>query len=182
MGRGVSDEAVKRATGKVWSEWFSILDKMGARKMEHKEIAEKLFEAYKPGLSGWWSQMVTVGYEQARGKRAKGQRASGKYSLSKSATVAAPAKEAFKAWEDDASRARLLKGVKLAPRSADPPKAIRFNVPDDGSWIEVRFTPKGPSKCAVVVQHEDVPDAATSEKRKALWAETLERMKRLLEG
>jgi hypothetical protein len=37
--------------------------------MPHKQIAEYLYE--KHGLSGWWSQVVTVVYEQERGLREK---------------------------------------------------------------------------------------------------------------
>src|SRR5215469_1117257 len=64
-----SDEAVKAKTGKVWAEWFKILDKAGAKKMPHKEIALYLYEKQK--LPAWWCQMVAVGYEQERGLRQK---------------------------------------------------------------------------------------------------------------
>ena len=37
-GPRMSDEAVKAKTGKVWKEWFTILDKAGAKKMTHQEI------------------------------------------------------------------------------------------------------------------------------------------------
>ena len=40
--------------------------------MPHKQIAEYLYE--KHGLSGWWSQVVTVVYEQERGLREKHQK------------------------------------------------------------------------------------------------------------
>lgn len=65
----VSNEAVKKATGRTWSEWFRILDNAGAKKLPHPEIAEWL-EAKKK-VSSWWSQMVTVEYEYARGLRSK---------------------------------------------------------------------------------------------------------------
>jgi hypothetical protein len=65
----VGAEAVKAKTGKVWADWFKLLDKAGARKLAHPEIATLLHE--KHGLSGWWAQMVTVGYEQAVLGRAK---------------------------------------------------------------------------------------------------------------
>jgi hypothetical protein len=35
----ISDESVLKATGRSWNEWYSILNKAGAKKMEHKEIA-----------------------------------------------------------------------------------------------------------------------------------------------
>jgi hypothetical protein len=33
----VSDEAVKKATGKAWRRWFSLLDRVGASAMSHRE-------------------------------------------------------------------------------------------------------------------------------------------------
>jgi hypothetical protein len=65
------DEAVLRKTGRKWQQWFTVLDSVGAAKMPHKQIAEYLYE--KHGLSGWWSQVVTVVYEQERGLREKHQ-------------------------------------------------------------------------------------------------------------
>jgi hypothetical protein len=64
---GISDAAVQAKTGKTWPEWLALLDRAGARKMNHQEIASYLHDEL--GCSGWWSQMVTVGYEQARGMR-----------------------------------------------------------------------------------------------------------------
>jgi len=46
-----SDEAVKAKTGKVWAEWFRILDKAGAKKWPHKEIAAYLHD--KQNVSAW---------------------------------------------------------------------------------------------------------------------------------
>ena len=47
-----SDEAVKAKSGKTWAEWFKILDKAGAKKWQHKEIARFLYE--KKRVSPWW--------------------------------------------------------------------------------------------------------------------------------
>jgi hypothetical protein len=35
----IGDEAVRAKTGKTWSQWFDILDKAGAKRISHKEIA-----------------------------------------------------------------------------------------------------------------------------------------------
>ncbi|HET9469636.1 MAG TPA: hypothetical protein VFO24_00940, partial [Usitatibacter sp.] len=69
---GVGTDAVLRATGRPWSEWLAVLDRAGARTLSHKDIA--LLLSRKFGVPDWWGQMVTVGYEQARGLRAAGQR------------------------------------------------------------------------------------------------------------
>jgi hypothetical protein len=72
---GISSAAVHKATGRTWEEWLPLLDKTGAKKLPHREIAEVV--AGKFAVRPWWSQMVTVGYEQARGLREKHQTAKG---------------------------------------------------------------------------------------------------------
>src|SRR5437660_241351 len=63
----MSDEAVQSKTGKNWSRWFKHLDAAGAKKMTHQEIAAHLTE--KHDVRPWWTQMIAVTYEQARGLR-----------------------------------------------------------------------------------------------------------------
>src|ERR1700683_1285802 len=63
----LTDDAVKAKTGKTWAEWCKILDKAGARMMDHPEIA--LLLQKQMGLRLWGSQMVAVGYENERGIR-----------------------------------------------------------------------------------------------------------------
>ncbi len=82
----ISDDAVKRATGKNWEQWFTLLDKAGAKKMKHIDIARMVQTKYLGNKNksidvakseGWWSQMITVQYEYSRklrplpGKRKK---------------------------------------------------------------------------------------------------------------
>jgi hypothetical protein len=63
---GMSDVAVKKATGRDWAAWVKVLDAAGATSKPHREIV-KIVNA-----GSWWSQMVTVGYERIRGLRDKG--------------------------------------------------------------------------------------------------------------
>ena len=42
MANKISDDTVLKSTSKSWKEWFTILNKAGAKKMEHKEIANWL--------------------------------------------------------------------------------------------------------------------------------------------
>ena len=71
----MSDEAVQAKTGKTWKQWFSLLDKAGAKKMSHQEIVKYLNT--NEGVGPWWQQMVTVSYEQARGLRELHQKPAG---------------------------------------------------------------------------------------------------------
>ena len=47
----VSDDAVRKATGRGWDEWFTILDAAGAVAWKHPDIAR--WVAAKYGISGW---------------------------------------------------------------------------------------------------------------------------------
>jgi hypothetical protein len=68
---------VKKATGKGWDKWFTILNQEKADKLEHKEIVKLLLGKYK--VDGWWAQSITVEYERHFGKRKVGQVKDGTY-------------------------------------------------------------------------------------------------------
>jgi hypothetical protein len=169
---GISSEAVAKATGKTWPEWIAFLDSLGAIKMSHKEIAALLYD--KHHVPGWWCQMVTVGYEQAKGRRVVGQTCAGDYSANASKTLPLSAAAAH-AWLTDAKkRARWLdKSITL--RTATAPKSARLQFPD-GSIAGLWITPKGDEKCSLGVSHDKLPDAKTAAKHKAFWASALEQL------
>jgi hypothetical protein len=60
-----------------------------------------------PRVSSWWRQSITVGYEQARGKRAVGETADASFQVGVQRSVAATATEA---WELITSRPDLWLG------------------------------------------------------------------------
>ena len=120
----LSDAAVQAKTGKNWQEWFAVLDAAGARAMDHQSIAAHLYQQLRPP-PGWWAQMVTVGYEQARGRRQKHQKPSG-YEISRSKTFDVPLAKLFAAWQDKRRRDRWLKQAKLVIRKATPNKSLRI--------------------------------------------------------
>jgi len=92
----MDDASVIKATGKAWTDWFAILDGRGARALPHKEIARLLREDH--GVSGWWSQSVTVEYEKHVGRREPGQQLSGAYATTVSRTVPGTMDEALDRW------------------------------------------------------------------------------------
>ena len=175
---GISDEAVARATGKTWGEWLQVLDAAGAKKMSHKEIAKLLHDKLK--CPPWWSQMVTVGYEQARGRREKHQKPNG-YSVSGSKTIAVPVDQLFAAWSDAKSRRRWLGAEKLAVRKSTANKSIRATWGDGTTSVEFNFYVKGDHKSQVTVQHDKLADADLAEKMKTFWRDVLVNVKVQLE-
>jgi hypothetical protein len=174
---GVSDDAVQRATGKGWDEWFALLDAWGGTEHTHTEIARHLVEVH--GVDGWWAQSVTVGYERARGMRAKYQHADG-FSASASKTVPVPVERLFAAFVDDAARDSWLEPGTLRPRTAQPPRSARFDVPANDTRLEVYFTAKGDAKASVQIQHSKLPLEEDVELWRAFWKERLKRLAAML--
>jgi hypothetical protein len=172
---GIGSGAVEKATGKSWAEWFKLLDKDKAAAMPHKEIA--LHVRAKYGVGDWWCQMVTVGYEQARGLRVKHQTASG-YVANLSKTLPVSMAAAFKAVNDARQRAKWLDEA-VTITKATPNKSVRMVWPD-GSRVAVGIWDKtgkdGTPKAQVVFQHEKLKSVGEVKKSKDFWAKAAERL------
>ncbi|HXO88218.1 MAG TPA: hypothetical protein VN885_06160 [Candidatus Acidoferrales bacterium] len=173
-----SDEAVKAATGKVWAEWFKILDKAGAKKMVHKDIAAYFKENQSVGP--WWGQMVAVAYEHERGLRGKFQKCDGEFSASGSRTIAAPIARAFAAWTDDKMRKKWLPNGQLEITTATPGKWVRGRWGD--SRLSVGFYAKGEAKTQVAIDHGKLSSSKESAKMKSYWFQALNRLESLLDA
>jgi hypothetical protein len=173
----ISDEAVSKATGKNWQDWFEILDAAGARSMDHKGIVAFLNQQHE--ISPWWQQSVTVVYEQNRGMRDKHETAQG-YQMSRSKTIDVPVDRLYQAWESEMERERWLPDQNLTIRKATPAKSIRITW-EDGSNLEVYFYPKGEAKSQVTVQHSKLATQGDVDRLKGFWGEALDRLKNHLD-
>ncbi len=176
---GISDEAVRDKPGKSGKEWFAVLDKAGARKMTHKDIAEHLYNNHK--INGWWSQMVTVGYEQARGMRKKHQKPEG-YEISVSRILEVPLSKVYNAWQDEKVRGKWLREDGLTIRKATVNKSMRITWTDKKTSLDLNFYPKGQSKSQVVVQHTKLPNSKRAAAMKNYWGKNLDRLKEFLKA
>lgn len=169
----ISDAAVQAKTGRVWAEWFTLLDADGAAGLTHRQIAVKLRAQY--GLSGWWSQMVTVAYEQARGRREPHQTSRG-YQVGVSKTVPLNVDALFTAWEDDASRRQWLGDEPITIRRATLAKSMRITWSDGQTNVDVSFWDKGPAKSTVQVQHSKLANRNDVETKRSFWRGALTRL------
>jgi uncharacterized protein YndB with AHSA1/START domain len=177
---GIGSEAVKKATGCDWDTWFKALDYSGCRDMSHKEIAAFIHKRW-PKVGGWWSQMVTVGYEQARGLRQKNQ-SMGSWRVSSSKTVAVPVKSLFQAWLDPKTRRGWLKDHGITIRKSTAPKSMRITWVDGKTTLEANFTPKGARKSAVALEHGKLAGKKQVEKMRSYWTKALDKLKAELEA
>jgi len=176
---GMSDEKLKAKTGCTWERWVYALDRKGAEKMSHTDIARLVNEKYK--VDGWWSQTVTVGYERIKGLRARGQRRDGSYEANKSRTFNVPVTTLFDAWVDEGVRRRWLNGDSVKVRTATSPKSMRLGW-RDGGIIAVGFAAKGKSKSSVALAHTKLPDKATADHFKQYWSDRLDALGEVLTG
>jgi len=170
------DDAVRAATGKTWSEWLSTLDAAGAaaRSMSHQQIWDIAMRSL-PGSAGWWGQMVSVGYERARGLREKHQTSTGDFQASISKTLPVPLFAAFAAWADQNLRKGWLDAPGLDFTKLNVGRNIRARWPD-GSALDIQFNATGPDKCQIVVDTTKLADAEAVQKAKAFWQDQLERL------
>ncbi|MBI3822284.1 MAG: SRPBCC domain-containing protein [Planctomycetes bacterium] len=175
----ISSAAVQKATGKAWNEWHEVLDAAGGKKMTHKEIVAVLAKQHDVGP--WWQQMVTVGYEQARGLRVKHQRPDG-FSINRSKTIAAAIEAAFSAWHDKRTRRKWLEDPDFMIRKATANTSLRITWGDGAGNLDVQFYPKGKGKCQVTIEHARLKSAKHAEKMKAYWGEQLDALRAFLES
>jgi hypothetical protein len=170
----MSDEAVKESTGKIWSEWFEILDNAGAKDWRHQEISAYLAKTHKVGL--WWAQMVAVPYEHARGLREKFQKCTGEFAASGSRTLRVPMTKLYEAWTNEELRRRWLPGVKMEITTATRNKSLRAKWDGGESRLSVNFYSRGVGKSQAAVDHMKLPSSRECAKMKTYWFEALNRL------
>lgn len=170
--------ATEQATGRSNEQWFALLDEWGAAERTHAEIARWL--ADQQGVSNWWSQMVTVAYEQARGRRLPHERPDG-FTITASKTVAVPVADLFAAVSDDTRRARWLPDAPLRLRTSTAPKSARYDWEDGATRVNVGFTARSGTTSTIALSHERLPDPDAAEDMKRWWRERLAELKTLLE-
>lgn len=178
----VSDEAVAAATGRSWRQWFQLLDQWGARDLTHKQIAQRIFD--HTDTDGWWSQMVTVRYEQHIGRRVPGQTHAGDFQTSVSRTVHGDVETAWEAvlgapWLGPAARwdegARFDADCPVEVRAVKPGKMLRFwRFTDEGrSTVEVDFQSRASGTSVRFREHKMAAEAQVGP-AKERWSRALE--------
>ena len=174
----ISNEAVKARTGKTWTEWYELFDAAGAVKMTHREIVAI---ASRHEAGSWWQQMVTVGYEQARGLREKNMSCEGTYQVNVTKTLNAPVEVVFEAWNDPVRRIEWLPGADLTIRKATPAKSLRITW-NPGENLDVNLFAKGDCKCTCSAEHSKFKNPADVERLRSFWSDALNRLKSQVEA
>jgi len=149
---GVGDDAVRAATGKSRDEWFAVLDAAGGSTWKHQAIARWLVS--DRGVDPWWSQGVTVAYEQARGIRQPGQRQDGTYEASVTRTVELEKQAAVRALAAVVSRELGVEPLALNLEAKHP--TARF--PLDGEFVLASATDRDGGRSSIGLTWGKLPD------------------------
>jgi hypothetical protein len=171
----IGSAAVQRATTRTWEEWLVTLDSEGMRGLPHRDVVQHLVRAH--GLTSWWSQMVCVGYEQARGQRQVHEKPTG-FEISVSRTIDASASDLFRAFNDPTRRSWSAVQDYVV-RTTIAPRSLRLGMPDS-TLAAVTITRKGNTRCSIEIQHSNLPDAAAADRAKSMWRDALARLTDLL--
>lgn len=169
MSELISDKAIEKSTGESWNTWLDRLEKMGARDLSHKEIATKLMTDYQ--VAGWWSQALTVRYEQSIGRRQAGQNNDGSFSVSVSKTLDGSVGEALHWWLKKAQSRTEFNGVAIVTSSTTETEKWRhYRVAlKDGSRVVISIYAKTPTKAGFGLQHDKLPSAEAMESWRVYW-------------
>lgn len=184
----VSSEAVEKATGKSWDEWIKIIQQSAVADQSHKEIARWLAEDQK--VKPWWSQMVTVGYEYATGRRVVGETADQGFEVGVHKTLPIDRAEL---WEFILSRQGLrlwLGGInelvlerkqlyKTAEGTAGEVRTFKEAEMIRMTWqpknrkspttLQIRLDSTGPDKTRLAFHHEKLTDSKEREAMRKHW-------------
>ena len=176
---GKSSDSVKKATGKTWDEWIKLLDSVNAKSMPHKAIAQLLFDR---GFieSRWWCQSVTVGYEEAIGRRVFGKREEGDFSVSIGKSFNGSVDDALDAWQGLVKRKREFKKVNVVGdfRITKPNNEWRYWKADlsNGAKLSVNIGPKNDKQSSFSVTLDKLKDQKTVEEWRKYWKKFLEQI------
>jgi uncharacterized protein YndB with AHSA1/START domain len=171
---GVSEAAITHGTGQDWDHWFRVLDAWGATSKSHTEIARYVNGEH--GVDGWWAQSVTVGYERARGMRARNERPEG-FEVSVSKTLAIPLMDAWRAFVEPSRRARWLDlALRMRTGTRTMGRSARFDVPKEGTRVNIYLTPKGDGRTTVTVTHVKLEGADDVAAHRTAWKGRLDRL------
>lgn len=107
---------VERATGRPWAQWLQFMDSIDAKNLDHHQIALKVYEELDGTIErlGWWTQAVTVAYEQDIGRRVPGQRPDGTFQTSVSRSTTLGMQELMRRWTRFAATDDTMRNLVLA--------------------------------------------------------------------
>ncbi len=170
---------VERATSRTWDEWLRFMEGIGARDLDHEAIALRVYEELCGTIEsvGWWTQSVTVAYEQHIGRRIPGQRSDGTFQMSVSRSTPFGMAELMERWCAFAAADATVCGmVEGGLRVSGTDRRITWRTrARDGSSVVVTSEPKKDGTASLVATQIGVPTLEQNDEARARWADVVAR-------
>ncbi|MBL7255723.1 hypothetical protein [Paractinoplanes lichenicola] len=173
---------VEKATNRTWDEWLTFMDGIGAKDLDHKQIALKVYyELEGTGVEplGWWTQAVTVAYEQFIGRRIPGQRPDGTFQMSVSRSTTMGMQELMNAWAAFAPTDEFVTGLLAegaSPKISGTDRRITWRIKAaDDSQIIVTSEPKANGTASIVAAQLGLQTPELNDQARDGWAGAVER-------
>lgn len=170
---------VERATGRSWDEWLAFMDSVDARSLDHHGIALKVYAELDGKIErlGWWTQAVTVAYEQYIGRRIPGQRPDGTFQTSVSKATKLGMQELMDRWVAFAAGDEAVRAVAGAePKVSGTDRRITWRTRAvDGSFVVITSEPKPNGTATIVAGQQGLPTPEANAGAKQMWGEVLRR-------
>ncbi|MBB3083094.1 hypothetical protein [Geodermatophilus sabuli] len=170
---------VERATGRTWADWMRFMDGIGARDLDHKAIALRVYEELEGTVEqpGWWAQSVTVAYEQHIGRRIPGQRSDGTFQTSVSRSTSFGMQELMDRWQEFATGDEAVQGIVDGDlRVSGTERRITWRTKAaDGSSVVVTSEPKKNGTASLVVTQVGLQTLESNDEARERWASIVSR-------
>jgi hypothetical protein len=170
---------VERATNRTWDEWLRFMDAIDARNLDHKEIALRVYAELDGTIEqlGWWTQAVTVAYEQYIGRRIPGQRPDGTFQTSVSRSTALGMETLMEKWTKFAAEDETVQGIIGGDlRVSGTDRRITWRTKArDGSSVIVTSEPKKNGTASIVATQIGLPTLESNDEARERWASIVER-------
>lgn len=171
---------VERATNRPWDEWLAFMEGIGAEDLDHKSIALKVYEELDGTIErpGWWTQAVTVAYEQYTGRRLPGQRPDGTFQMSVSRSTALGMADLMERWTTFAAQDETVRDVVVAGnlRVSGTDRRITWRTrARDGSSVIVTSEPKRDGAASIVATQIGLATLELNDEARERWASVVTR-------
>ena len=180
LTRNARIQPVERATHRAWDQWLQFMDAIDAQHLDHKQIALKVYEELDGTIEqlGWWTQAVTVAYEQYIGRRVPGQRPDGTFQTSVSKATALGMEELMERWQGFAAADDTVQDIVVAGdlRVSGTERRITWRTrAKDGSSIIVTSEPKRNETASLVATQIGLKTLELNDEARQRWTSIVQR-------
>ncbi len=195
----ISSETIQKRTGKALEEWAGIINESGLGDAPHKDIASYLYENFD--LDGWWSQEITVLFEQSANRRILGQTAGNDFQLGVSKIFNCNARSVWNLISSPMGMQYILGEKKrlndIRDVSGLSKTGIEYQVTtllsgshfrmkwkkagwNNYSILQIRVTPKSGNKAVLTVHQEKLADSDVRNNLKTCWTGMMHELEKLI--